>query len=165
MGVHREAQRPLQRALPRSARAPALRDVQPQGRRRAVPTRNAGRHRAWTLDRPGRRRHRVGDVGRGVPLARPAAVAVNAGDLRPRPQPVRTAEVRVVPDRPTPRRRDRELAQQRAGGRRRAVVGPSPLPGAAARAPGRRRKGENRLEPVRPGRAARVPKREMVFLT
>jgi len=154
MGFHREAQRPLPRPLPRPAGAPAVRDVHPEGRRRAVPARDAGRHRAGPLDRPGRRRPGAGHVGRGVPLARPTAVTVDAGDLRPRPQPVRAAAVRLLPHRPAAGRRDRELAQRRDRCRHRAVVGASPLPNASAGAPGRGREGEAPRQPVRPGPAA-----------
>ena len=47
-----------------------------------------------------------------------------------------------VPARPAAGRRDRELAQRRARGRPRAVVGPPPLPDAAPGAAGRRREAE-----------------------
>ena len=66
------------------------------------------RHRAGSLDRPRRGRPNPWHLGRGVPLARPPAVAVDPGHLPAGSEARHPAQIRRVPAGPAAGRRDRD---------------------------------------------------------
>ena len=117
-GLHREAKQSVPGVT--AIRGDSSERSSPARRTSSGPCARCRSRWSAPLDRSARSRGRTRLLGEGVPVARPAAVADDAGALPAGPRALRPAPLWFVPTGPPAGGRDRELAERR--GRRRATA-------------------------------------------